>query len=99
MAHLFGDVANVPTKATLLTEKPALLQSALPIDIGARVTISEPQSGVSSTEVFVNGIEGTVTAGKSVSLTWTLAPASTTAVLILDDAVAGKLDSNSLGYA
>ena len=99
VAHLFGDVANVPTKATLLTEKPALLQSALPLDIGARVTISEPPSGVSSTEVFVNGIEGTVTAGKSVSLTWTLAPASTTAVLILDDAVAGKLDSNSLGYA
>ena len=54
---------------------------------------------MATTEVFINGVEGEITDGKTVKMTWTLAPASTASVLILDDAVAGKLDSNALGYA
>jgi len=99
VAHLYSDVANVPTKCRPLTEIPATLQACIVRDIGDKITVSETQTAVATTDVFINGVEGEITDGKTVKMTWTLAPASTASVLILDDAVAGKLDSNALGYA
>jgi hypothetical protein len=64
--------------------------------VGDKISISETQTAASA-EVFINGVEGEVN-GPTVRMTWTLAPASTVSVLILNDAVAGKLDSNALGY-
>lgn len=98
ISHLYGDIQNVPTHVRPLTEIPAKLQSCIVRDIGDKITISETQTAASA-EVFINGVEGEITDGKTVRMKWTVAPASTASVLILDDSVAGKLDSNSLGYA
>jgi hypothetical protein len=96
LANLYGDIQNIPTKCRPLTEIPATLQACIVLDVGDKISISETQTAASA-EVFINGVEGEVN-GPTVRMTWTLAPASTVSVLILNDAVAGKLDSNALGY-
>lgn len=98
VSNLYGDVTGIPTSVSPLTEKAALLQTCLPIDVGSKITITEVQSGVDAVPCFVENVTGEVTNGKTVKLTWGLSGADQSSILILDDSEAGKLDANALGY-
>lgn len=99
LANLYGGVGNVPTRLRLRTEIPSILERALVRDIGDRIKVSEALCAVDEFEVHINAIEGEISPKGVVGISWVLAPADTSDLLILDDPVAGVLDSNALGYA
>lgn len=99
LANTYGTVANTPTRVRVFTEDDALLQTALPLDIGDRVTVSESVTGVDAAEVFINGVEMVIPKKNLVQIWFNVAPGDTSDVFILDDAVAGVLDTSRIGWA
>lgn len=77
----------------------ALLTQALSREPGDRITISETVTGVSAVDAYIQSVELEVLPGMLMKCRWLLAPAFVGSVFVLDDAVAGVLDSSALGYA
>ncbi len=98
VANLWGGVVNIPTFVSPVTSRPGVLERCISVDIGDKIVASESMTAVAGAELFIHGVAGEILANRSTGLTYRVAPADTTAVLILDDAVAGKLDANALGF-
>lgn len=99
LTQLYGDIENVPTRVKLQTGIASIFDRALVLDIGHKITITETQTAVNA-DVIIHSIEGEVTHGRVVSLTFGLAPADTQEPFTLDHATRGKLDNVTyrLGY-
>lgn len=85
----------------LANDSAYLMGQALAREIGDRITVTESMTGLTLVDAFIQRIQFEVSPGPWLVCTWGLAPAAAGAVKILDDAVAGVLDSAScrLGYA
>ena len=88
----------VSTNFSMLTDAERNL--AAQVDIGDTITITKDVTGLSSltSELSVEGIEGTISFQSGHRITYFTAPTTVVFQLILDDAVYGQLDgTNVLG--
>ncbi|MDP3720762.1 MAG: hypothetical protein Q8T13_23620 [Acidobacteriota bacterium] len=98
-AHVHGGVTNVPTKVRIGSElSDALLEQAILRDVGDAIAITDATTGIDSAQAFIHALDQELTLDGLLSTEYTLAPADTSDVLILDDPIAGTLDDNVLAY-
>lgn len=92
----FSSMVVNPRKAAA-----TLFPEVLGRDFGTRITVQRtPPGGGDPIErdVIIRGVEHSWTAAITWKTTWVFQSATTTAFLVLDDAVQGILDSNALGF-
>jgi hypothetical protein len=96
LAHVYGSGVNLPSKVKPLTHADHQLErEAITLDVGDRIAV--PVAG-ESVDVYIHALECELSLAGYLRVAWTIAPADTTDVLILDDLVAGTLDDHVLGY-
>lgn len=98
--NLWGTlIKQVDTVSFLANDSSTLLRHAVLREPGDKITLTETMTGLSSLAVFIQGVEMLISASQWIEVTYSVAPADTASVFILDDAVAGTLDNNAIGYA
>jgi len=98
VANLWGGVTNIPLQISPVTAIPNVLEKCVPLDVGDKIVTSETMTGVAATEVFIHSVSGDIRPDATIQLSYGLAPADTTAVLIWDDPVAGVWDTARWGF-
>ena len=98
---LYGTARMVVSEISLkATRNSTLLTQALAREPGDKVTLTEGMTGITAVAYFINGVKGTYSAGGLLDVSWVLAPADQQQAWILEDAVAGLLESTTiLGFA
>jgi hypothetical protein len=96
-----SDPSQVNAVAIKANKSTTLMTQALARDLGDVISVSETVTALSGVEASIAGIDGEVTGGVWLRMTWNLLPQTTIGALVLDDAVFGVLDSPEavLGYA
>lgn len=88
-----GDVSVSPTTAALQTQ-------ILVRDVGDRIALTESMTGLSAIDYYIQAVELTIQSPGIPFVTWTLAPADTTAYWRLDTVNFSELGSNTyLSYS
>lgn len=83
-------------------DSAALMALALTADIGSVVTVSEPQTGLTSVDVTILGIDMAATQGPIgpwLTCRYRVTPHALGSAFVLNDAARGVLDLSALGYA
>ena len=98
---LYGSARMVVSEIMIKSTRNAtLLTQALAREPGDKITLSEGMTGITAVAYFINGVKGTYSAGGLLDVSWVLAPADQQQAWILEDAVAGLLESTTiLGFA
>lgn len=99
IAHIYSGLTPFPRRLQVASETGgALLTQAITRDIGDKIAITEAQTGLDGTPVFIHAIEQEIGLDGRVRTWWTLAPADMAALFIFDDPESGVFDRNTFGY-
>jgi hypothetical protein len=95
----YGDVRMVVSENTIKANKSAtLMTQALAREPGDKITITESMTGIDNA-YFINGVQIRIRPGGLIETVWTLAPSDQQQAWILEDAVAGLLETSTvLGF-
>tara|TARA_Y100000310_G_scaffold98201_1_gene95920 strand:- start:14854 stop:16497 length:1644 start_codon:yes stop_codon:yes gene_type:complete len=97
---LYGDIRTIPSAHTIKADTSAALKlQALAREPGDKITVTEDMTGISAKTYFINGVQMTINPGDLIEVSWVLAPADQSQAWILEDAVAGVLETSTyLGF-
>jgi hypothetical protein len=91
----YNDVKSVSFNAN---RNATFMAAARDLGPGDMITLTETQTGLSSEDFFINGVDYDFQGGNIINVRWILEPKVASDVFILNDSVFGKLNTSKLGF-